>query len=48
MKDILIQNPAIQSRFSDTELDDLLNPEKYLGTISIQLDNLLKDLKRSR
>jgi len=45
MKDILIENEMIKDKFSQDELDDLLDPHKYIGKAVEQVDNLLKKLK---
>ena len=45
LKEILIENPIIAEVFSKTEIDDLLNPHKYLGKAIGQTENLLKFLK---
>ncbi|TFG02345.1 MAG: adenylosuccinate lyase [Promethearchaeota archaeon] len=45
MKAILIENEMIKDKFSQDELDDLLDPHKYIGKAVEQVDNLLKKLK---
>jgi len=45
MKDILIKNEKIKDKFSQKELDDLLDPHNYIGKAIEQVDNLLKELK---
>ena len=45
LKEILIKNPNIAEVFTKTEIDDLLNPHKYLGKAVEQTENILKFLK---
>jgi adenylosuccinate lyase len=45
LKEILIENPNIVEVFTKTEIDDLLNPHKYLGKAVEQTENILKFLK---
>ncbi|MHA1320551.1 MAG: adenylosuccinate lyase [Promethearchaeota archaeon] len=45
LKEILIENPNIAEVFTKTEIDDLLNPHKYLGKAVEQTENILKFLK---
>jgi adenylosuccinate lyase len=45
MKVILMENKMIASKLTDQELDELLKPENYLGTATIQVDNVLNFLK---
>jgi adenylosuccinate lyase len=46
IKDILYENQIISKQFSKEELDDLLDPHKYIGTAVEQTENLLKILKK--
>ncbi|MFX1409336.1 MAG: adenylosuccinate lyase [Promethearchaeota archaeon] len=46
MRDILYENKEISKQFSREELEDLLNPHKYIGTAIKQTENLLKILKK--
>jgi len=45
MKDILIENKKIKDKFSKEELDELLDPHKYIGKAIEQTENLIKFLK---
>ena len=45
IKDILIENEEVKTNFSQEELEDLLDPHKYIGKAIEQVDNLIKDLK---
>jgi adenylosuccinate lyase len=44
MKDILIENKEIKGKFSQEELDDLLNPHNYIGKAIEQVDDLVRIL----
>ncbi|MFX1314519.1 MAG: adenylosuccinate lyase [Promethearchaeota archaeon] len=46
VKDILYENKVINKHFSREELDDLLDPHKYIGTAVEQTENLLKTIKK--
>jgi adenylosuccinate lyase len=45
MKDILILNNKISDKFSEKELDEILDPRNYIGKAIEQVDKLLKFLK---
>jgi adenylosuccinate lyase len=45
LKDVLIENEKIKNKFSKEDLDEILNPHKYIGKAIEQIDNLLKVLK---
>jgi len=45
LKEILIANPKIEEVFTKIEIDDLLNPHKYLGKAVEQTENILQFLK---
>jgi len=45
MKDILILNNKINDKFSEKELDEILDPRNYIGKAIEQVDKLLKFLK---
>ena len=45
IKEILYKNPKIQEVLSKNEIDDLLNPHKYIGKALEQTENLLNVLK---
>ena len=45
MKEILIENEDIKDKFSKEELDELLDPHKYIGLAVKQVENLSKILK---
>ncbi len=45
MKEILINNNKISAKFSEKELDEILDPHNYLGKAIEQVDKLLKFLK---
>jgi adenylosuccinate lyase len=46
MKDILINHEIIKGKFSKEELDDLLDPHKYIGKAIEQVENLANILKK--
>ncbi|MFW9930598.1 MAG: adenylosuccinate lyase [Candidatus Thorarchaeota archaeon] len=46
IKEILGQDPLIKSKFTNQELDDLLNPHKYIGEAINLVDNLIKYIKK--
>ena len=46
MKDILMNHEKIKGKFSKEELDDLLDPHKYIGEAVEQVDNLAKIIKK--
>ena len=46
MKEILIKDNMIKDKFTEDEIDDLLKPEKYIGTAVGQVENLIKILKK--
>jgi adenylosuccinate lyase len=45
MKDVLFDNKLIREKFSKEELDNLLDPHKYIGLAFEQTKNLLDYLK---
>ncbi len=45
MKDILIEHPQIKNKFSMSELDEIFDPNKYIGKAIEQVENLIKVLK---
>ncbi|NHJ20513.1 MAG: adenylosuccinate lyase [Candidatus Lokiarchaeota archaeon] len=45
LKEILLENPKIMEIFTNTEIDELLNPHNYLGKAFEQVDNVLQFLK---
>jgi adenylosuccinate lyase len=45
MKDILIKEKRIKDNFSKSELDDLLDPHKYIGSAIEQVEKLSKILR---
>jgi len=45
MKKILVENKKISDKFSDKELDEILDPHKYIGKAIEQVENLLNFLK---
>lgn len=46
MKEILIKNNQINERFTKEELDEILDPHKYIGKAIEQTENLVKYLKK--
>jgi len=46
MKEILIKDIMIKDKFTETEIDDLLKPENYIGTAVSQVENLIEILKK--
>jgi len=45
MKEILIEHEQIKDKFSKEELDEILDPHKYIGKAIEQTENLIKNLK---
>lgn len=45
MKEILINNNKISTKFTENELDEILDPHNYIGKAIEQVDKLLKFLK---
>jgi adenylosuccinate lyase len=45
IKEILMENKDIKKNFSNQELDEITNPENYLGTSIEQVENLVKFLR---
>lgn len=45
MKNILVNNPIVSVKFSEQELDQLLDPKNYLGLAVKQVEELVKTLK---
>ena len=45
IKDIFLEINELKSKFTDKELDEMLNPEKYIGTAITQVENLVKSLR---
>jgi len=46
IKDILIQNKLIMSKFNIAELEDLLDPHKYIGMAITLVENLIEYIKK--
>jgi len=46
IKDLLSENTMILEKFSKEELEDLLDPHKYIGLAVRQVENLVKILKK--
>jgi adenylosuccinate lyase len=46
IKDILLEKDDIKNRFSEQEISDLLNPQKYIGSAILQVENLINYLKK--
>ncbi len=46
LKEILLKNKDIMSKFENNEIDELLNPENYIGSAIIQVENLAKFLRK--
>jgi adenylosuccinate lyase len=46
IEDILNKNSKIKEKFSEKELKDLLDPHQYIGLAEIQVDHLLKFLRK--
>jgi len=47
IREIFKDDSKIKSKFSEEELDEMLNPEKYIGTAVQQVENLAKIIKES-
>jgi len=45
IKDILLENNKIRDKFTKEELDELLDPHKYIGKAIVQTEDLIKFLK---
>jgi len=45
-EEALLENPMISSMLSKEEIKELLNPEKYLGTIELKIENVKNYVKR--
>jgi len=45
IKEILYENPKIKEVFSNEEIDELLDPHKYIGKALEQTENILNVLK---
>lgn len=45
IKDILLENNKIRDKFTKDELDELLDPHKYIGKSIVQTEDLIKFLK---
>ena len=45
LKEILLENPKIMEIFTNTEIDELLNPHNYLGNAFEQVENVLQFFK---
>ncbi len=46
IKNVLIKDEKIKNKFTQEELDDLLDPHKYIGKAVEQVENLVKFLKK--
>jgi len=46
IKDILSENKEINDKFNEKQLDELFDPQKYIGKSIEQVENLLRYLKR--
>jgi len=46
MKDLLLENRRINQKFSNEEINNLLDPHKYIGNAVEQVENLIKFLKK--
>lgn len=46
IKDILLENEIVRSKFNEKELNELLNPHKYIGKAIEQVQNLKDYLKK--
>ncbi|MFX1586621.1 MAG: adenylosuccinate lyase [Promethearchaeota archaeon] len=45
IKEILIKNDEIMSKFTDNEIDEILNPQNYIGSSITQVENLIAYLR---
>ena len=43
--EVFKEEPEIKSKFSEKEIDEMMNPKKYIGTSIQQVENLVKILK---
>ena len=46
IKDTLLQNEKVKEKYSEEELDNLLDPHTYIGTSITQVENLISVLKK--
>jgi adenylosuccinate lyase len=46
MKNILLQDPNIAGKFTEKDLDELLNPANYIGLAIVQIEQALSTLKK--
>jgi adenylosuccinate lyase len=46
MKELLVKSSVISKKFSEKELDELLDPHNYIGKAIQQVEELLKHLKK--
>lgn len=47
MKSILLANSEINTRFSEAEIDDLLDPRQYIGTAVQQVENAVNFIRKN-
>ncbi|MHA1730117.1 MAG: adenylosuccinate lyase [Promethearchaeota archaeon] len=45
MKEIIMENKMIMSKFTESEIDSMLKPKNYIGKAAEQVENLVKNLK---
>ena len=45
IKEILIKNDEVMSKFTDKEIDEILNPQNYIGSSITQVENLIVYLR---
>lgn len=45
LREVLIRNPLVKRKFTQKEIDDYLDPERYIGTAIEQVDSVLKTVK---
>jgi len=47
-KEALMQDARVMKHLNERQIDDLLDPEKYLGTVSHQVETTLAAMKAAR
>jgi adenylosuccinate lyase len=47
LRDVLLENKIIRSKFSEKEIDWYLDPKNYIGSAKELVDNVVKTLKRN-
>jgi adenylosuccinate lyase len=48
LKEAIMNDERVMQYFSEKELDELLNPETYIGLAEEQTQKIIKDIERKR